>query len=209
MHLFNCGGNNMSNFGKRQSKPLRSGGKPAPDPTDLRTSRRRNVRTALVLRGRYMLGDGAEYPCETTDLSPTGVGIRGFAPATIGSKVVAYIDGLGRVEGKIVRRLPGWFALSLKDYFGKEDRLSSRIDYLVSGASTERRRAQRIEQHNVPVVLRDADGNELKGELLDIAVDGASIAIEKEFAVSQLVWVDDHEAKVVRVTPLGIAVRFI
>ena len=209
MHLIQLRRKHHEQLWEKAVQASAIGWKPAPDPADLRTSRRRNVRTALVLKGRYMLGDGAEYPCETTDLSPTGVGIRGFAPATIGSKVVAYIDGLGRVEGKIVRRLPGWFALSLKDYFGKEDRLSSRIEYLVSGASTERRRAQRIEQHNVPVVLRDADGNELKGELLDISVDGASIAIEKELAVSQRVWVDDHAAKVVRVTPLGIAVKFV
>src|SRR5579883_81162 len=88
-----------------------------------RASGRRHARVPLVLSGRYMLADGSEFPCETTDVSPVGLGIRGFRCGPVGSKVVAYIDGLGRVDGRVVRRSPGWFALSLADYAGKEGRL--------------------------------------------------------------------------------------
>jgi hypothetical protein len=60
--------------------------------------RRRYARLPLTLSGRYMLADGSEFPCQTQDISPIGIGIQGFPAGAIGDRVVAYFDGLGRVE---------------------------------------------------------------------------------------------------------------
>jgi hypothetical protein len=172
-------------------------------------NRRRHERTCLILKGRYMLCDGAEFPCETTDVSPSGVGIRGFRSGPIGSKVVAYIEDFGRVEGTIVRRFPGWFALAFVDYAGKESRLSDRIDRLIAGDGIERRRTPRMDQIDAAVVMRHADGRETMGVLLDVSLDGALLSVESDFAVAEHIRVGEQEAEVVRVTSDGVAVRFV
>jgi hypothetical protein len=75
--------------------------------------RRRYARLPLTLHGRYMLSDGSEFPCQTQDVSPIGIAIRGGPAGAIGERIVAYFDGLGRVEGRIVRRAQTWFAVDI------------------------------------------------------------------------------------------------
>ena len=78
-----------------------------------------------------MLEDGSEFPCETQDVSPIGIGIRGFSVGAIGDRVVAYFDGLGRVEGRIVRRANTWFAIDIAATPRKLERLADMIHRLV------------------------------------------------------------------------------
>ncbi len=94
--------------------------------------RRRYPRVPLTLRGRYMLADGSEFPCQTLDISPIGIGIRGFSVGTIGERVVAYFEGLGRVEGKIVRRAQTWFAVDITATPRKLEKLAEKINRLVT-----------------------------------------------------------------------------
>ena len=93
--------------------------------------RRRYTRLPLTLRGRYMLEDGSEFPCETQDISPIGIGIRGFSAGAIGDRVVAYFDGLGRIEGRIVRRAHTWFAIDITATPRKLERLAEKIKRMV------------------------------------------------------------------------------
>jgi len=78
-----------------------------------------------------MLADGSEFPCQTQDISPIGIGIQGFPAGAIGDRVVAYFDGLGRVEGRIVRRSQTWFAVDITATPRKLERLANKIDCLV------------------------------------------------------------------------------
>ena len=94
--------------------------------------RRRYPRIPLALQGRYMLADGREFPCETQDISPIGIGIRGFSAGAIGERVVAYFVGLGRIEGKIVRRAQTWFALDIMATPRKLEKLAEKINHMVA-----------------------------------------------------------------------------
>ena len=60
--------------------------------------RRQHKRVELALRGRYMLRDGCEYPCWTLDISLSGVAIIGGSKGSVGERVVAYIDHIGRIR---------------------------------------------------------------------------------------------------------------
>jgi hypothetical protein len=77
------------------------------------SERRRHDRISITLRGRYMLECGREYPCVTRDVSRIGMAIEGVPVGAIGERVVAYLEELGRIEGKVVRRSKGWFAIEL------------------------------------------------------------------------------------------------
>ena len=96
--------------------------------------RRRHARIPIELRGRYMLEGGREYPCKTRDVSRIGMAIEGVPVGAIGERVVAYLEELGRIEGKVVRRSKGWFAIEL---VATPQRLE-RLDEMISAIARRR-----------------------------------------------------------------------
>jgi hypothetical protein len=93
--------------------------------------RRRHIRIPLALRGRYMLEGGGEYPCITRDVSQMGVAIEGVPVGAVGERVVAYLDELGRIEGRVVRRSEDWFAIELVATPLKLERIDEKISAIV------------------------------------------------------------------------------
>lgn len=53
-----------------------------------------------------MLSDRREYPCQVINMSPGGVAMLAPGLGHVGERVVAYLDHVGRVEGKITRIRP-------------------------------------------------------------------------------------------------------
>jgi hypothetical protein len=102
--------------------------------------RRRFRRVTLSVRGRYMLEDMREFPCQTLDLSPVGVVLSGPVIGEVGSRVIAYLEHIGRVEGFVVRKLGGAFALSIVAPQRKHAKLASQLaglDCSSSGAALD------------------------------------------------------------------------
>ena len=93
--------------------------------------RRRYARVPLALQGRYMIEDGSEFRCQTVDLSPGGIAIRGFLAGEIGQQLVAYLDDLGRIEGAIIRRTSFLLAIEASPSPRKLSRLAAKIDWLI------------------------------------------------------------------------------
>ena len=75
--------------------------------------RRRHQRVKVNLLGRFMLENKTEYPCQVINMSPGGVALITPIRGEIGERVIAYIDHIGRIEGKIVRKIEGGFALTV------------------------------------------------------------------------------------------------
>src|SRR4029079_5551513 len=67
--------------------------------------RRRFQRVRISLLGRYMLADRREFPCQVVNRSPGGMALIAPVGGEIGDRVIAYVDHLGRLEGKIARQL--------------------------------------------------------------------------------------------------------
>ena len=103
------------------------GGPPGPRGAE----RRRHARIPLALRGRYMLEDGREYPCATRDVSRLGIAIEGVPVGAMGERVIAYLDELGRIEGRVVRRSEDWFAIEVVATPQKLDRLDAKISAIM------------------------------------------------------------------------------
>ncbi len=81
-----------------------------------------------------MLQDGCEYPCVTRNVSRIGVAIEGVPVGSLGERVIAYLEKLGRIEGRVVRRSEDWFAIEI---VGSPSRLD-RIDEKISAIAAER-----------------------------------------------------------------------
>jgi len=67
--------------------------------------RRRHQRVRVNLQGRYILVDRSEFPCQVVNISPGGIALIAPVSGAVGDRVIAYVDHLGRLEGKIARQL--------------------------------------------------------------------------------------------------------
>ncbi|MGE0847757.1 MAG: PilZ domain-containing protein, partial [Flavobacteriaceae bacterium] len=70
---------------------------------------RRFQRVNVSLLGRFMLPDLSEHPCQVINMSPGGAAILSSALCDIGDRVIAYLDHVGRIEGRISRLFEGGF----------------------------------------------------------------------------------------------------
>ncbi|HRO02371.1 MAG TPA: PilZ domain-containing protein [Terricaulis sp.] len=66
--------------------------------------RRRFRRLPLVIGGRMLDCEGREHDCRTADISPGDARIASVTAPDVGQRVVIYLEGLGRVSGKVARR---------------------------------------------------------------------------------------------------------
>lgn len=175
--------------------------------------RRRHLRAGLILPGRYMLADRREYPCETIDVSPTGVAIRSLSPRVekYGERVVAYFRDLGRVEGIVVRRAAGWFALDIRAPENKIERLSERISWLKNRKTVgvaDRRDVGRSDTWREQTSLKTADGREFLAELIDLSMQGAAVLVGVVLPIGERILLGDQPAYIARRLPGGFAVTF-
>lgn len=184
-------------------------GAPAEAPEDTRDDRRRFKRVAVSLPGRYMLEDGSEHACVCIDVSVGGVRLRASQSGPWGSRVIAYIEGLGRIEGYIVRRSPGWFALESRTTPRKGERVEERIAWITGadGKHPDRRGLSRqfVRQD---VALSTADGRQFSAQVTDISKEGAAILTEAVLEAGERVRLETRRARVVRQFPGGLALQF-
>jgi len=121
----------LSTFGHREEPPAHVASEPSPAQRAAGPERRRHARIPLSLRGRYMLECGREYPCVTRDVSRMGVAIEGVPVGALGERVIAYLEELGRIEGKVIRRSEDWFAIELVATPQKLERLDEKISAIL------------------------------------------------------------------------------
>jgi len=175
------------------------------------SDRRRHKRVAISLAGRYMLEDGSEYTCECIDISAGGLRLRAAKAGPWGSRVIAYIDGIGRIEGHLVRRAPGWFAIETRGTSRKEERVEERIAWIMDseiGKRDDRRRLSRQYLERQTVCLATLDGRQHSAELTDVSKDGAALLIDTVIALGECVRLDGRRARVTRAFPGGVALKF-
>ncbi len=98
----------------------------------LAEERRRHQRVKVNLLGRYMLADYREFPCQVIDMSPGGMAVVAPVAGEPGERVIAYVDHLGRLEGKIARLLDNGFAMSISATSRKRDKLAAQLTWLAN-----------------------------------------------------------------------------
>ena len=176
-----------------------------------RKDRRRFQRVPVHLLGRFMLEDRREFPCQTVDMSPGSAAIITPVVARLGERVVAYIDHIGRIEGTVIRRFDGGFAISVNATLRKKDKIAAKLTWLANRHELklpEDRRHERItpEVPIAKVVL--PDGRELNCPILDLSLSGIALASDARPLVGSPVKVGSLRASVVRHFDDGFAVEF-
>ena len=175
--------------------------------------RRRHQRVKVNLLGRYMLADRREYPCQVIDMSPGGMAVVAPVAGIPGERVIAYVDHLGRLEGKIARLLDNGFAMTISATSRKRDKLAAQLTWLANRQILnlpEDRRHGRFTPRNTMARLILPNGTNVTCRVIDLSASGAAIAIAPDLrpAVGAAVTVGKTMGRVVRHIEDGFAVEF-
>ncbi|HEY4920363.1 MAG TPA: PilZ domain-containing protein [Xanthobacteraceae bacterium] len=182
-----------------------------PKTLPLADERRRFQRVRVNLLGRYMLSDRQEYPCQVANMSPGGIALIAPVSGQEGERVIAYIDHLGRLEGKIARLYQNGFAMTVAATPRKRDKLAAQLTWLANRHILnlpEDRRHGRIIPRNPVTQLAMPNGVNLTCRIIDLSLSGAAVATDQRPALGMLVMLGKVQGRVVRQLDDGFAVEF-
>jgi hypothetical protein len=161
--------------------------------------------------GRYMLSDRNEYPCQVANMSPGGMALIVPVSGQEGERVIAYIDHLGRLEGKIARLYQNGFAMTVSATPRKRDKLAAQLTWLANRHILnlpEDRRHGRIIPRKPVTQLAMPNGVKFTCRIIDLSLSGAAITTDQRPAIGMLVNLGAVQGRVVRHLDDGFAVEF-
>ena len=165
------------------------------------------------LLGRYMLADRREFPCQVIDMSPGGMALIAPVAGAPGERVIAYVDHLGRLEGKIARLIENGFAMTISATARKRDKLAAQLTWLANRQILnlpEDRRHGRFTPRNPMARLVLPNGTNVTCRVIDLSASGAAISINPDLrpAVGSAVTIGKTQGRVVRHIEDGFAIEF-
>ncbi|ASP33237.1 PilZ domain-containing protein [Labrenzia sp. VG12] len=175
------------------------------------TDRRRHQRVQVNILGRFMLEDRREYPCQVIDMSPGGMAMITPVTGKVGERVIAYLDHLSRVEGRISRLIDGGFAVELRNTVRKRDKIANVLTWLANRDELnlpEDRRHDRFVPKNPMTKMILPDGSEHVCRIIDVSLSGAAIATDIVPEMGDKITLGKMTARVIRRIEGGIAVEF-
>jgi hypothetical protein len=186
---------------------------PKPRSLPLAEERRRHQRVKVNLLGRYMMADRREFPCQVINMSPGGIALVAPVSGDPGERVIAYVDHLGRLEGKIARLLDTGFAMTVEATLRKRDKLAAQLTWLANRNILnlpEDRRHGRFIPRKAMARLILPNGNNVTCRIIDLSESGAAVAISPELrpVVGAMVTIGKATGRVVRHIEDGFAVEF-
>jgi hypothetical protein len=176
-----------------------------------RQDRRKHQRVKLNILGRYMLEDRREFPCQVVNMSPGGVALIAPALGSVNERVVAYLDYLGRVEGRFIRPIDGGFAMTVEATPRKREKLAAQLTWLANRHVlnlAEDRRHERFTPMKPIQEVTLPDGRKLRCRVIDVSLSGAAISTQEKPRIGTPVLVGPVRAQVVRHFEEGFAVEF-
>jgi len=191
----------------------------SPNRVAVTSERRRFQRVRVNLLGRFMLADRREansgtrreFPCQVVEMSPGGMAVTAPVVGKAGERVIAYVDHIGRVEGRVVRQLSSGFVMTIAATPRKREKLASQLTWLANRHilnMPEDRRHGRIVPRNQATTLVLPDGLGYACRVIDLSLSGAAVAAEVKPTLGTLVTLGKAQGRVVRHLPDGFAVEF-
>jgi hypothetical protein len=173
--------------------------------------RRRHQRVRVNLLGRYMLQDRREYPCQVINMSPGGMAVIAAVSGNVGDRVIAYVDHLGRLEGKIARVFNNGFAMTVSATPRKRDMLAAQLTWLANRHILnlpEDRRHGRFVPKIQGARLIMPNGTNIGVRIIDISLSGAGIGTDQRPEIGSHVTLGRIPGRVVRHLEAGFAIEF-
>ena len=180
---------------------------------------RRDIRIMVSIGGRYKLadhrnsrGERRTFSCRAVNISSRAIALAAPVVGSVGERVIANIDHLGRVDGMVLRMLSRGFVMSITSSEEECERLIDRIEWLDKHKNhdvEEQRTTSRIvpASHHSQLVL--GDGTILTCLVIDLSETGAAIAADIDPEIGTVCALGRIVGRVVRRFIGGFAIQFI
>lgn len=173
--------------------------------------RRRHRRVPLAMPGRFLDSDHQEHRCRLIDVSPGGAKILVKHPPREDTRIVLMIEGLGRIEGDVLRVGANWFTTRFQGGTMKRDRLADAITWRFNmdrmGLEEDRAAPRRPGKGRALIKLRD--GVVIHADVIDVSISGAAFACLERPRIGESVTVGEMTGNVARIIDNGFAVTFV
>lgn len=169
------------------------------------------ARVTISVQGRFMRADHSEHDCIVDTMSPFDAQISSSVRPQPGERIVAYLDYIGRIEGKVTESGPRTFTISLNATDRKRDKLSAQLTWLANKHELglpEDRRHERVAPSNPTSEIKLDDGRRYPCRIIDLSVSGAAVEIDVRPAFGTMVILGNMRGRVVRHFQEGIAMEF-
>ncbi len=165
----------------------------------------------VSILGRYMLADYSEYPCQIVEMSPGSAKIIAPVSGQIGTRIIAYLETIGRIDGIITSLCDGGFIINFSASARKRDKIAAQLTWLANkdelGLTDERDHGRFVPDFRHSAIILE-DGRRYNCKLLDISISGAAVELSVRPAIGTIVTLGRMQAKVVRHFENGIGVQF-
>lgn len=172
--------------------------------------RRRFRRLPLVIGGRLLDPSGREHDCRTADISPGDVRLAATTRPEIGARVVIYLDGIGRVSGKVARACGDGEVAVIFDFSAhKREKLAEQLTIAINRDLGVEAEAAPIRDGAGNVRLQFETGESYEGEVIDFSLAGVTIRTRRAPPlIGVWVRVGAVYGRVARITEDGFAIDF-
>jgi hypothetical protein len=140
--------------------------------------RRRFRRSPVIVGGRLLDTAGREHDCRTADISPGDMRIVATTLPTVGERVVIYLEGLGRVSGKVARTCgEGEVAIIFDFSAHKREKLAEQLTLVINkslGIDEPAHRAITGDGGRLIRIEHEA-GDAYEGEIMDFSLAGITV----------------------------------
>lgn len=165
----------------------------------------------VTLFGRFMMQDKREFPCQVQSMSSGSATLITPHIGSVGERIIAYVDHVGRLEGKILRVFQGGFAMTVNATPHKRDKLAAKITWIANRhelSLPEDRRHERISPNRNVTQIKLEDGRAYDIRIIDLSLSGAALEMEVRPALGTLMWLGNMRGRVVRHFDEGVAIEF-
>jgi hypothetical protein len=145
-------------------------------------------------------------------MSPGGMALIAPVLGNVGERVIAYVDHVGRLEGKIARPLDNGFAMTINATARKRDVLAAQLTWLANRhilSLPEDRRHGRYTPRNPSATLILPNGINVGCRVIDLSLSGAAIGTPERPPIGALVTLGKVQGRVVRHLEEGFAIEFV
>jgi hypothetical protein len=182
-----------------------------------REERRLFRRVRVDFKGRlFVPGEEREAACIITDMSPGSAQVACEIIPESQAAVVLYIDGFGRFEGTVSRpskyeETDGTFAVRFNCSALKRERVAEQLTLYLSQGSIDDMALRRHERAPTKGLTRftRASGEVVNCEVLDLSLNGLSVATDVRPQIGELVLIGEMAGRVARIHESGIAIEFV
>ncbi|MBW3098211.1 PilZ domain-containing protein [Pseudohoeflea sp. DP4N28-3] len=159
-----------------------------------------------------MRADHSEHECIIELMSPGDAVISCESLAEVGERIVAYVDHIGRIEGRVSESGEARFTLALMATERKRDKLAAQLTWLANKHELglpEDRRHERLSPDRAASEIHLDDGRRYPCRIIDLSMSGAAVEIDVRPATGTMVTLGQMRGRVVRHFQEGIAMEFL